>query len=123
MTCCPLLTAHFSLSTRGNHEADIEHRTECKHVRSYQGTWLNSNMQDHAAMESQKPYDVIDICSADGTNRRKVGLVAVLSDEPGLYSHFKSPGAFGGASIACPWETLRKYKQVLEEVTTYTTDA
>ena len=74
-------------------------------------------MQNHAAMEAQKPYDVIHVHSADGTNHRKVGLVAVLSDDPALYSHFKSPGAFGGATIDCPWETLRKYKLMLEQVT------
>ena len=33
----------------------------------------------------------------------------------GLYSHFKPPGAFGGARIDCPWETKRTYKKLLEE--------
>jgi 2',3'-cyclic-nucleotide 2'-phosphodiesterase (5'-nucleotidase family) len=101
--------------TWGNHEADIDHRTVCRHVKSFPGTWINSNMQSHDAMEYQVPYEVIEVSSPDGTNVRRIGLVAVLSDDPKLYSHFKSPGAFGGATIDDPWETLRKYKKILEE--------
>lgn len=101
--------------TWGNHEADIDHRKVCQHVRDFNGVWLNSNMQDHAAMEHQKAFDVVEVPSADGSQLRKVGLVAVLSDDPGLYAQFKAPGAFGGASIECPWATLRKYKVLLEE--------
>lgn len=100
--------------TWGNHEADVDHRTVCRHVRNFPGTWLNSNMLDHAAMDAQKPFDIVDIVSPDGTNKRRVGLVAVLSNDPGLYSHFKSPGAFGGATIRDPWETLAEYKELLE---------
>lgn len=100
----------------GNHEADIDHRTVCRHVRNFPGTWLNSNMRDHEAMDAQKEYDVIEVCSPDGKNARKVGMVAVLSDDPDLYSHFKAPGAFGGAvnSMENPWECLRRYKDMLE---------
>lgn len=66
-------------------------------------------------MKYQQPYEVIEIESADGTNKRRIGLVAVLSNDPKLYSHFKKPGAFGGAKIEDPWETLRKYKALLED--------
>jgi len=100
--------------TWGNHEADIAHSDVCRHVRNYPGIWLNTNMQDHAEMEHQKAYDVIEVTSEDGSQCRRVGLVAVLSDDPGLYAQFKAPGAFGGATIACPWETLREYKALLE---------
>jgi 2',3'-cyclic-nucleotide 2'-phosphodiesterase (5'-nucleotidase family) len=100
--------------TWGNHEADIPHKTVCRHVRNFKGKWLNSNMLDHEAMESQQEYEVIEIQSPDGSNTRKVGLIAVLSDDPGLYSHFQAPGAFGGATITDPWEALRKYKAILE---------
>jgi 2',3'-cyclic-nucleotide 2'-phosphodiesterase (5'-nucleotidase family) len=100
--------------TWGNHEADIDHRTVCKHVRAFPGKWLNTNMQDHAAMDAQLPFDIIELTSADGSHTRRVGLVAVLSDDPGLYSHFKPPGAFGGATIADPWTTLADYKALLE---------
>jgi 2',3'-cyclic-nucleotide 2'-phosphodiesterase (5'-nucleotidase family) len=105
--------------TWGNHEADIEHRTVRQHVRNFHsigGKWLNSNMLDHAAMEYQFEYDVIDVPSLDGGQSRKVGLCAVLSDEEGLYSHFKEPGAFGGATITDPWEALAKYKEILQDV-------
>jgi 2',3'-cyclic-nucleotide 2'-phosphodiesterase (5'-nucleotidase family) len=71
-------------------------------------------MLDHDEMEHQQEYDVVEIDSPDGSNKRKVGLCAVLSDDPALYSHFKAPGAFGGATITDPWEALTKYKDILE---------
>lgn len=100
--------------TWGNHEADIDHRSVCRHVRAFPGKWLNSNMLDHAAMDSQQEFDVVEVDSLDGTNKRKVGLTAVMSNDPALYSHFKAPGAFGGATITDPWEALTKYKKLLE---------
>lgn len=101
--------------TWGNHEADIDHRTVCRHVRKFQGKWLNSNMLDHEAMDCQQEYDVVHISSPDGSNTRKIGLVAVLSDDPALYEHFEDPGAFGGATIDNPWDALRKYQKILTE--------
>jgi 2',3'-cyclic-nucleotide 2'-phosphodiesterase (5'-nucleotidase family) len=100
--------------TWGNHEADINHKTVCRHVREFKGTWLNSNMLDHEAMDHQKEFDVVQVTSPDGSNTRKVGLVAVLSDDPKLYEQFKAPGAFGGATIDCPWKTLERLKIQLE---------
>lgn len=99
----------------GNHEADIDHKTVCRHVKNFPGIWINSNMQSHDMMAYQVPYHIVEVESADGTNVRKIGLVAVLSNDPKLYAHFKPPGAFGGAAIDDPWETLRKYKKFLEE--------
>jgi len=101
--------------TWGNHEADIDHRTVCNHVRNFRGKWLNSNMLDHDAMDAQQEYEVIEVCSADGSNKRKVGLIAVLSNDEKLYESFDDPGAFGGATITDPWEALAKYKKILEE--------
>ncbi|KAG7349291.1 calcineurin-like phosphoesterase [Nitzschia inconspicua] len=98
--------------TWGNHEADIPHKTTCKHVRSFVGKWLNSNMLDHDAMDAQEEFDIVEVCSPDGSNIRKVGLVAVLSNDPKLYEHFKG-GAFGGASIDDPWETLTRLQKKL----------
>jgi hypothetical protein len=95
-------------------QADINHKTVCRHVRSFPGTWLNSNMLDHDAMDHQTEYDVVEVTSPDGSNKRKVGLIAVLSDDPKLYDHFKAPGAFGGATIDDPWETLERLKVKLE---------
>lgn len=71
-------------------------------------------MLDHDEMEHQQEYDVIEVESPDGSNSRKIGLCAVLSDDHALYSHFKEPGAFGGATITDPWEALTKYKNILE---------
>lgn len=101
--------------TWGNHEADIDHKSVCRHVKNFPGKWLNSNMLDHAAMEYQQDYDVIDLASNDGSNQRRVGLCAVLDNSKALYSHFEAPGAFGGATITDPWEALEKYKKILEE--------
>lgn len=69
-----------------SHQADIDHRTVCRHVRNYPGIWLNSNMQDHEAMDAQKPFDIVEISSPDGTNKRRIGLIAVLSDGKDLLS-------------------------------------
>jgi 2',3'-cyclic-nucleotide 2'-phosphodiesterase (5'-nucleotidase family) len=102
----------------GNHEADIEHHITCRHVRNFHakgGKFINSNMLDHDAMDAQQEYDVIELKSEDGTNTRRVGLTAVLSDDPALYSHFKGKGAFGGATLTDPWEALTKYKKILED--------
>lgn len=99
----------------GNHEADIDHATVCRYVRNFPGKFLNSNMLDHDAMDAQLEYDVLELISPDGTNRRKVGLCAVLSNDPKLYSHFPAPGAFGGATITDPWKALAKYNRILRE--------
>lgn len=75
---------------------------------------MNSNMLDHEAMDHQKEFDVVEVTSPDGSNKRKVGLVAVLSNDPKLYEQFKAPGAFGGATIDDPWKTLERLKIQLE---------
>lgn len=99
----------------GNHEADINHQVVCRHVREFQGTWINSNMLNHEAMDHQVEYDIVQVPSADQKHTRKVGLVAVLSNDPKLYANFKSPGAFGGATITDPWEALTKYQALLKD--------
>jgi 2',3'-cyclic-nucleotide 2'-phosphodiesterase (5'-nucleotidase family) len=106
----PPLLLHF-------YQADIEHKIVCKYVRQFAragGKWINSNMLDHEAMEFQREYDVIEIDSPDGRQKRKVGLCAVLSNDPALYSHFEAPGAFGGATITDPWQALTKYNHILK---------
>jgi hypothetical protein len=71
-------------------------------------------MVDHAAMDAQKEYDIIEVTSPNGENKRNIGMVAVLSNDPKLYDHFPAPGAFGGATIDDPWETLTKFQTLLE---------
>eukprot|EP00930_Biecheleria_cincta_P044799 TRINITY_DN30851_c0_g1_i1.p1 TRINITY_DN30851_c0_g1~~TRINITY_DN30851_c0_g1_i1.p1 ORF type:complete len:705 (+),score=145.59 TRINITY_DN30851_c0_g1_i1:26-2140(+) len=100
--------------TWGNHEADLPHEEVMLRVQEYEGRWINTNMQDHESFQSCKcqiAYDIVEVKSADGLNTRKVGLIAVLSDEPNLYK----PGAFGNAKIKDPWATLTEYKRILEE--------
>jgi hypothetical protein len=101
--------------TWGNHEADIPHKHVCKHVKNYKGTFINTNMQSHDSMKYDccVPYEIIQVTSPDGKSKHKIGFVALLSNDPKLYSHFKEP-AFGGATIEDPWETLAHYKEVLE---------
>jgi len=99
--------------TWGNHEDDLGHTDVMRCERQYRGVWINSNMTDHESFENskcQKAFETVQVSSADGSNVRKVGMVAVLSGEPMLYK----PGAFGGAVIEDPWETMAKYKQLLE---------
>ena len=110
-----LAATPIDILTWGNHEADIAHDTVCKHVKNWPGTFINTNMQSHDAMRYQKAYEIIEVTSADKSQTRRIGLVAVLSNDPKLYAHFKAPGAFGGAKIDDPWETLRKYEKFLME--------
>jgi len=105
----------IDILTWGNHEADIPHATTCKHIKNWPGIWINSNMQSHDMMKYQVPYHIVEVPNPDGTGVKKIGFVAVLSNDPKLYAHFKSPGAFGGAKIEDPWETLRFYDKMLRE--------
>ena len=54
---------------------------------------------------------LLGVASNDGTNSRKVGLLAVLTDEAALYR----PNAFGGATIDDPWETMAVYNAKLKD--------
>lgn len=97
----------------GNHESDLAHRYVLRREKEYKGCWINTNMQDHESFKDstcQVPSKVLELASLDGTNRRKVGMIGVNSDSPSLYK----PGAFGGATIQCPWETMKTYKAKLE---------
>lgn len=113
----------------GNHEDDLEHVHVCQRNKDYKGTWLNSNMQEHEMFKAgyQKATDIITVTSPDGSNSRyfshslfsfhfpylcrSVGLLAVLSDSPGLYKK----NAFAGAKIEDPYDTIEKYKNILEK--------
>lgn len=100
--------------TWGNHEHDQQHEHVMLRVAEYQGTWINTNMQDHESFQTcpcQRDSEVIEVRSADGNNVRRVGMIAVLSNDPKLYK----PGAFGGATITDPWKTLAEYKEKLEK--------
>ena len=68
-------------------------------------------MKSHEAMPHQVDKDIVAATSADGTHTRTIGLISLLTDQPGLYR----PNAFGGAKIDDPWITARKYVNVLEK--------
>ncbi|CAE8704923.1 unnamed protein product [Polarella glacialis] len=98
----------------GNHEDDVGHADLMKREREYKGVWINTNMQSHESFKGstcQVDVEVLEVVSRDGLNKRKIGLLGVLSNSPSLYR----PGAFGGAKIEDPWETMATYKQKLEQ--------
>jgi len=100
--------------TWGNHEDDLGHADVLRCERQYTGVWINTNMTTHESFQDsmcQKEFEVLEVRSADGSNVRRVGMIAVLSGEPMLYK----PGAFGGAVIEDPWETMAKVKPFLED--------
>lgn len=99
--------------TWGNHEDDVPHHEVLKREKEYRGCWINTNMTSHQSFKDstcQKESEVITIKSKDGTNTRKIGLIALLSSSPSLYR----PGAFGGATIEDPWDVMTRYKKKLE---------
>ena len=95
----------------GNHEHDLPHRHVMERAKEYEGKWINTNMQSHEAMPYQIDQDIVTVNSADGSQSRKIGLISMLTDQPGLYR----PGAFGGAKIEDPWVTARTYVDQLEK--------
>ena len=100
--------------TWGNHEDDIPHKEVIKREREYTGVWINTNMKTHetfAESNCQVEDEVIHLESFDGSNKRRVGMIGVLSNSPSLYR----PGAFGGAKIEDPWEVMATYKKKLEK--------
>jgi 5''-nucleotidase/2'',3''-cyclic phosphodiesterase and related esterases len=100
--------------TFGNHENDLPHQDFLEREREFEGLWINSNMQSHESFKgskSQVATSTIEVQSADGSNVRRVGLLSALTDHPSLYK----PGAFGGAKILDPWDTMGHYKALLEQ--------
>lgn len=95
----------------GNHEHDLPHRHVMERVKEYKGTWINTNMRNHDAMKWQVDQDIIEVRSADGSHKRKVGLISMLTNTPGLYR----PNAFGGAKIDDPWVTAKIYCEKLKK--------
>jgi len=98
----------------GNHEHDLSHEHVMKREREYKGVWINSNMQSHESFKDsscQVDSATIEVVSPDGSNKRKLGMIGVLSSSPALYK----PGAFGGAVIEDPWVCLEKYNTKLKE--------
>lgn len=107
----------------GNHENDIPNHNEIvtPYIKDFKGKWLNSNIINHIANKYQYKYDIIQCNSIDGTNYRKIGLCAVLSNDSALYRGSTTNaengdciGPFGGATITDPWIALQKYYNLLK---------
>ena len=91
----------------GNHETDVPFAELKKRIAEYKGVWVNSNMPD---FETKLPeYTIIEI--QGGGQKRRVGLIGLLTTDKNLYQ----PGAFGGAmETALPvCETAAKLRQKL----------
>jgi len=95
----------------GNHEDDLEHEHVGRCIRDFKGTWINTNMQGYEFFSYQKPFEIIEVTSPDGTNTRKIGLIGILSNSASLYRR----NAFGGAKIEDPYQTMTEYKEKLEK--------
>ena len=72
-----------------------EHEHVMKREKEYKGIWINSNMKSHESFQDSKcqvDRAVVEVTSPDGSNKRKLGMLGVLSDAGSLYK----PDAFGG---------------------------
>jgi len=71
----------------GNHECDVPHEALLRAVQTFQGTWLNSNMKGGGFGENEKlpTYDILEVSSRDGRNRRRVGMLGLLCNDSHLY--------------------------------------
>merc|ERR1719413_208672 len=91
--------------TWGNHEADLAHDDCLAREREFTGVWINTNMQAHesfATTKCQKDVAVVEVRSADGSNVRKVGMMALLTNCEACYPK----GRFKGCAIEDPWDTM-----------------
>lgn len=85
----------FSHVCIGNHETDVPINAIAPRIMQSNFVWLNTNMRqldDKLDIET-KAHDVVIV--SNGKFSKKVGLLGLLTEDPGLYR----PGAFGGASI------------------------
>ena len=96
--------------TFGNHEDDLEPEYLRARCTEFNGTWINTNMQDYEQMSSMEPYSILKIQDKQGNNPRRVGLLGILSNSESLYRKNR----FNGAAIEDPYETMEKYKKMLE---------
>jgi 2',3'-cyclic-nucleotide 2'-phosphodiesterase (5'-nucleotidase family)/Ca2+-binding EF-hand superfamily protein len=90
----------FTHASIGNHEADVPSDAIPQRIAQSSFCWINTNMRDLdenlGAITS--PYDVVVVSNDSDAGdhfTKRVGLLGLLTDDPGLYR----PDAFGGASI------------------------
>jgi len=79
----------------GNHEDDVPSDALAQRIRESSFAWLNSNMRslDQKLGVETAPYDIVEVSSRDGTHRRSVALLGLLTEDPSIYRD----GAFAGA--------------------------
>ena len=87
-----LLKAGIRYVCFGNHEADIPTDALLKRIEEFQskgGIWLNTNMPGFPVPLPE--YSIVEVSGQ--TQTRRVGLIGLLCNYPGMYS----AGAFAGA--------------------------
>lgn len=93
----------FTHASIGNHEADVPSDAISQRIAQSNFCWINTNMRDldETLGTVTSPYSIVVVASKDsnggagGEFTKRVGLLGLLTDDPGLYR----PDAFGGASI------------------------
>ena len=118
---------HVDYLTWGNHENDLPHHLVLERAAEFQGrAWINTNMLDHEAWQSanskQVPYEIITLehphtvhdtntttttTTTTSRRHRRIALLGILTNDPSVVP----PGAFGGATVLDPWDTMRSYQQ------------
>jgi len=95
----------------GNHETDVPYEDLVKRIDEYKGCWINSNMPGFKCNKELPPYKIIEV--EGGGQKRKVGLLGLLTVDKNLYQ----AGAFGGAmESALPVnETAKELRRKLLE--------
>ena len=93
----------------GNHEADIEPTQLAQRIRHSNFVWLNTNVRDLDTKldVTTLPHDVVLVQRGGSNinNVKRVGLLGLLTEDPGLYR----PGAFAGATISPLLTTTETY--------------
>ena len=106
--------------TWGNHENDLPHDQLMQREAEYTGQWINTNMKSHesfkTATSSQIDHKVFTLRVKDdsagnnnATTIKKIALLGILTNDPSVVP----PGAFGGATVDDPWDTMREYRNRL----------
>ena len=72
----------------GNHETDVPIEDMRRRIGEFKGVWLNTNMPDFRP--ALPDFKIVEVEA--GGQRRRVGLIGLLTIDKNLYR----PGAFGG---------------------------
>jgi len=93
----------------GNHESNVSLSSLLRRYDESKFVWINTNMPD-LPMHGRPAMPDYIILKIPGHNCvKKIALLGLNTNEAKLYS----PKAFGGAKILSPFETARKYAELL----------